>query len=257
MRKNMKIFFGAICMAIWTCFPALPGFGGEASKIETIHVVTPSWPDQTNEDGTGLFFDIVRGVYEPEGIKMTYEILPWKRAEVMIDRDRADAMVDVLRNNAVLTPKHPMNVLPQYAAFKRERIGKWEGVKSLDGMRVIWFRGYDYHKNPHLSGVAPKWEEVDDYASAWRMLKTDRADFYLDAFADMDKYVGNNHVDMNVYRMEPVWNEKTYMSFSKSEKSEQLIRIYDKRIVELFDSGELEKIFEKWNYRFVPEAWKE
>ena len=71
---------------------AVPVSGGE---IKTIHIVTPAWPDQTNEDGNGLFFDIVRSIYEPAGIKMKYEIVPWKRAELMLNSNRADAMVDL------------------------------------------------------------------------------------------------------------------------------------------------------------------
>ncbi len=47
------------------------------------------------------------------------------------------------------------------------------------------------------------------------------------------------------------------MSFSRTEKSERLIQIYDKRIIELFKSGELKKIFEKYNFTLPSEAWQE
>lgn len=229
---------------------------GEPAEIRTIHIVTPAWPDQTNEDGSGLFFDIVRSIYEPAGIKMKYEIVPWKRAESMLRSDKADAMVDVLRVNALLTPEHPVNVIQKYAVFKKRNVPKWEGVKSLSGKKVLWFRGYDFHKNQHLKDVKFRWDEIDEYATAWKMLERDRADFYIDVFPDIEKFVKNNSINMEPYRIERLWSEKTYMSFAKSEKSKKLIEIYDRRIMEMYGSGELKKIFEKWNYRFLPDAWK-
>ena len=100
------------------------------------------------------------------------------------------------------------------------------------------------------------WTEIKTYASAWNMVRKGRSDFYIDVLADIEKYIKDNNVDMKPYGLKNVWNENTYMSFAKSKKSDKFIEIFDKRIIELFRSGELEKIFEKWNYRFTPDAWK-
>jgi hypothetical protein len=75
-------------------------FAQELDKNKTIFIVTPEWDGQTNKDGTGLFFDIVRSVYEPEGIKMKFEIVPWKRAELMVISDKA-ALLDSYEENIV------------------------------------------------------------------------------------------------------------------------------------------------------------
>ncbi len=234
-----------------------PAFGGQADEI---HIVTTSWELLTNKDGTGLLFDIVRKIYEPAGIKMRYEFVPWKRAEYMIDSGSADAMLDVYEENIgknMLRPEYPMIEEYTAAVFKKNRIKEWDGVKSLSGMRALWLRGYDFDKNPRLKDVKLKWDEIDDYDTAWRMLEKGRADVYLDAFADIQSYVRKNHIDMSSYRMETVFSDKGYMAFSKSEKSAKLVEIYDKRITELFKSGELKKVFEKWNYPFPSDAWKE
>jgi len=188
-KTHDEFFFKAGFMVLWALLSTVSASGEEVGKIKTIHIVTPPWPDQTNKDGTGLFFDIVRKVYEPVGIKMKYEIVPWKRAEKMIGSNKADAMVDVLRINAVITPKHPMNVIPEYVVFKKERGKKWEGIKSLELGRTAWFRGYDLHKTPHLKGIKLKWIEIDQYATAWKMLEKERIDFYIDVLMDIEKYV--------------------------------------------------------------------
>lgn len=51
-------------------FPAASVSGEDTDKITDIHIATPLWEGQTNKDGTGLFFDIVRSVYEPAGLTM-------------------------------------------------------------------------------------------------------------------------------------------------------------------------------------------
>ncbi|MDM8537022.1 transporter substrate-binding domain-containing protein [Desulfobacterales bacterium HSG17] len=251
----MKNIFKIILMIFIVLFQSIPTYA-TSSGIRTIRIFTPSWPGQTNADGTGLFFDIVRSIYEPAGIKMTYKIVPWKRAEKMLMTNQADAMVDVLKSNAYITPVYPMNVLQQYVVFRKDNIKKWKGIETLENKSLVWIFGYDFHKNHHLKSKKFKWTEAKTHASAWQMVVKGRTDFYLDVLADFENYIKNNNIDMEHYGIENVWNENTYMSFANSEKSKKLIEIYDKRIITLFQSGELKKIFEKWNYKFSPDAWK-
>jgi polar amino acid transport system substrate-binding protein len=237
---------------------AAAAFGADADKITTIRIATPSWPGQTNEDGTGLFFDIVRGVYDPAGIKMEFEIVPWKRAEKMIESNEADAMLSALRRKGRLTPKYPMWIEYTGAVFKKDNITNWKDKQSLNGKKAVWLRGYDFHTVSHLKGITfSGWSEVDDYAQGWAMLDKNRADAYIDALADIEAYIKENKPDMNIYRVEIIWGDNAYMSFAKTEKSNKLIEIYDQKIIELFKSGELEKFFKKWDSRYSPDAWKE
>lgn len=256
--KTKSLFFKAGLTLLLAMAFTVPAAGED---IRTIRIVTPSWEGQTGKDGTGLFFDIVRSVYEPVGIKMRYEFVPWKRAEKMLSSKEADAMLDVHRQNVgdeMLMPKYPMVVDYVVAVFKKGRFG-WKGPESLSGKNAIWLRGYDLHKNPNMKGVNfGKREEVDEYRQAWGMLERDRTDVYLEVLVDVQAYISKNKIDMAPYQTETLWGEKGYMAFSKSEKSEKLIRIYDKRIIELFKSGKLKALFEKWgSYPFPPDAWKE
>ncbi|WP_207681881.1 substrate-binding periplasmic protein [Desulfonema magnum] len=229
--------------------------------IKIIHVVTPSWEGFTNKDGTGLFFDIVRKVYEPVGIKMKHEIVPWEHAETMVGSGKADAMLSVAVQNIgkeMLAPKYPMVIEYTVAVFKKSKIGEWRGLETLGGRQAIWIHGYDFHKNPNIRGIKLKWSEVDTHGQAWDMLKKDKTEVLMDALAGIEYYIRKNNIDFTPFGIEPLWGEKMYMAFSKSERSEKLIEIYDKRIMKLVNSGELKKIFEKWDlYPFPPDAWKE
>jgi len=241
-----------ICHTSWA-------YEKEPVNINTIHIATPAWEGQTNEDGTGLFFDIIRTVYEPAGIKMRFEIVPWKRAVQMILSNNADALLDIYRENIdenMSAPQYPLLTEFTVAIFKKNRIKNWTGVKSLEGISLIWLRDYDYHNTRHLKNIKLKWSEVDDYESAWRILEKDRADAYLEAYTDAKHYITSNKIDMNIYQMEKIGGDKGFMACPKTEKSKILINIYDKRIIELLKSGELKKIFEKWNYPFETNTWE-
>lgn len=246
-----------VCWAMLT-FPTAPL---AAADIQSIFLVTPAWQGQTNPDGTGLFFEIVAAVYEPVGIKVRYEIVPWKRAQYRVREKQADAMLCVVKQNigeGILAPKYPMVVEYTAAVFKKAKIPNWEGIGSLAGKNLIWPLGYDYHKNPNLNGIKLKWQEVSSHYSGWKRLETGRnADIWIDSLADIKNYIQSNPVDMRPYRVELLWGEKAYMAFAESQKCKKLIRIHDQRIVKLARSGRLKRIFEKWDiYPYPPNAWE-
>jgi len=256
--KTGMIFIRGMVLFL-SVFITVSAYALETGKTETINIATPVWDGQTNEDGTGLFFDIIRAVYEPEGIKMKFEIMPWKRAVQEMLAGRADAVLDMYREDVteeMLTPNYPLLTEFTVAVFKKERIKDWKSAESFSGLDLIWIRGYNYHNSRHLRGIKFNWSEIDDYDTAWRMLAKNRADAYLDAYTDATAYIKENNVDMNLYRMETIGGDKGYMVCKKSRKAEDFIKIYDKRIIELLASGELKKIFDKWNYPFQAGTWE-
>jgi polar amino acid transport system substrate-binding protein len=225
----------------------------ESGKLTTISVATPIWEDQTHEDGTGLFFDIIRKVYEPSGIRMKFEIMPWKRCEEMIGANQADVIPAAYKDDpGGVYPKYPLYVDYTTAVFKKSRIKEWKGLQTLKEKNVIWLRGYNFHDVPALKALSLRWSEIDDYAQAWEMLKNDRVDAYLESLIDLERYIRKNKADMSTYQSEVLVAKNAYLKFSKSDKSKKLIEIYDKRIPELIASGELEALFKKWNVKFEP-----
>ena len=256
IKRKLLCQTGMVLLAMMVCCTNA-AFVEAADKVSTIHVVHPAIPNVTHEDGTGLLFEIVRRVYEPAGITMTYEIVPWKRAITMIQSNRADALPGVPANVAALTSEHPINFIPIGAVFKKETMPTWAGIPSIEGKRVIWMRGYNFHKTPYLQDVHVQWEEVDEFDEAWFMLEKNTTDVYLDSLLGIEKYKTKNQVDMQPYQVEHLWNSKLYMSFADTEKSKTLIDIYDTGIIKLLNSGELQTLFEKWEVPFLPEIWQE
>ncbi len=259
MKKILLIVTISILLILDSGFSG-NSFGQEvADKITTIHIVTPAWENQTHKDGTGLFFEIIRKVYEPVGIKMEFEIAPWKRAKMMIDSKNADARLVVFQTRKdQLVPRYPVYVDYTALVCRKDSISTWEGIKSLEGHSVIWMRGYDNHKLPILQDMKYEWFEVNSYEQAWKMLEAGRVDCYMEAFIDLKPYVEQHDVDLSAYYVsEDVYSANAYLEFAKTDRSKELIMIYDDRMPKLLASGELQQLFEKWDVRFVHFSPKE
>jgi len=248
---NAGCYFMAGVLTVLTCLAPVSALGQESGRITTIHIVTPEWEGITRKDGTGLYFDIIRAVYEPVGIQMKHEIVPWKRAILKIRHHQADALPGgyyISREDVDdLFPLHPIDVEITSAVFKKGKIANWEGQKSIAGKRGIWFRGYDYHK---YMDAKVRFDEIDEAKQGWNLIDADRYDFYMDALKDIENYIKTHQVDRGRYEIRPVIRKPLYLRFANTPKSKKLIGIYDRRISVLSDSGELKRLFDKRGYRF-------
>lgn len=247
--RKTWLFLNVFAIAI-----SLPVFSIASENLETIQIATPEWEDTTNKDGTGLYFDIIRSVYEPSGIQLEYEIVPWNRALNLIKNHQADALPGgyfVGNREGVddLFPRRPIDTEIASVVYLKNKAEGWKGPESLSGKRVLWLRGYNYDK---YLDVKVDFGEIDERMQAWRLLDAGRYDFYMDALFDIESYIDQNNVDIEKYEIRPVIYNNLYLRFANTPKSKKLIEIYDKRIPELVESGEMEKIFQKWGLDMIP-----
>jgi len=256
------------CQWIWIYLFILlfsvPGLvvASSPSAIKEILIVTPQWEGQTNRDGTGLFLDIVKAVYGPAGSTQKISFSPWKRCQATVTAKGADAMLCVWQSDAEkqnqLIPEYPIFVEHTAVVFKKASLMSWQGIHSLDYKSVVWLRGYNYHLYHQFQGIQlAGWHEVDSHKNAWRQLNLDRFDAYIDALIDINQYMKTNQVDASLYQKQVLWSDKAYVAFSDTKKSRELIHIYDQRIIVLFRSGELARIYKKWDQPFDPGPWKD
>ncbi|MDD9303172.1 MAG: transporter substrate-binding domain-containing protein [Desulfobacter sp.] len=228
MKTRNKI--GLIILGLGILF----GWAGGAfadQSLKTVSIITPEWKDQTNRDGTGLFFDIVRAVYQPAHIKMVFRFAPWKRCQATVNVNKADAMLCVWKSHALsqnqLTPRFPLYVEDTAVVFKKGSLFSWQGIHTLDYHRVAWLRGYNYHTVKAMSGIQlDLWEEVDSHEDAWQLLNHDRVDFYMDAGIDIDLYIRDENMDMGLYEKQRLWSQKAYVAFANTPRSARLAALF-------------------------------
>ena len=225
-------------------------------KLTSIDVVAQEWTGQTNADGSGLYFELLQKIYTPLGITVNTSIVPFDRAIMMLREKTTDASVGFYSAEDAkiagwyfyITPQHPIDFENVVAIFKKGSVTKWQYPQSLANRKVAWIQGYTYEKNIQADMV---YKPVSGHKQAWELLGMGRIDFYLESEVDATASALENGVDLGEYQFETLWINNLYVPFSKTAKGQQLVEIFDHRMAEMRNTGELPKLYKKWG-RDVP-----
>lgn len=223
---------------------------GLAGEIEKITVVSPAWEGYTQEDGSGLYFELLREIYRPRGIAVKTLIVPWKRGKKMVLNGQADCMpaAYLTPNDYRWTyPAYPIDVDHIAVVFLRGRIDSRAVFGTLAGKSVVWPRGYNFQ---NYMDIQVNWTEIDSNQQGWEMVEKKRVDFYMDILPEIKSFVKEKHIDLKRFGYETVFTIKTYVRFGNSSKAETLRHIYDERIAQLLEEKELHRLFKKWGADF-------
>lgn len=217
------------------------------TKTKTIEISTPQWNGFTNKDGTGLYFDLVKKVYSLSNIKVNYTFVPWPRAVKYVNENYKDAMLGAYNTDEEsIYPQYPIDVEYTLVIFKKDSLKDWKGVESLVGKTVYWVRGYNYHEY-----IKPKldWRELQDTAQGLKLLEKDRIKFFIDSNNTLKPKLKELNIDTSEYVIKTVLTKNLYVRYSRTKKSQELIKIFDKNMATLLKSRELEKIYNKWKHK--------
>ncbi len=224
-------------------------------KIDQISIVSESWDKYSNLDGSGLFLDISRAIFEPQGISLEIEYIPYKRALHRLKVQTADAMYGTYSaekegKDYLITPRSPIDIEQTVAIYKATDSLNWHGVATMENLRLAWVRGYDYHEN--LPIEIKNFTEVTNSEQGLDMLKVGRFDFFLDHAGELYDTIKRIGFKTSDYQSNIVLEENVYMAFANNHKGKKLSEIYDKEFERLKKSGELKAIFDQYdiNYPF-------
>lgn len=250
----MKVVAIIWLICLIACYPL--GMNA-AEKITEIHLISEEWEGATNEDGTGLYWDLFRLIYEPVGIQVHVGTFPYIRTVRLIQAQQADAQVGSYNGEieGVLYPRYHFDVDRVVAVFLKEKPVEWEGEQTLNGKLVGWIRGYDYDQ--YLESVVQKYE-VNNRASGLKMLLYDRLDFFLDALTDVEDELNKEYLKDHAekFRIERTLNLKLYLAFANNERGKTLMNIFDERMEFLLATGQIEQLFETSGYTPYPgDTW--
>ena len=216
-----------------------------AQDVKSIHVATDVWDRYTHADGSGLYFDILRLVYEPQGIDVKYTITPYKRSVLLVTSKQLDAWVASYKGEEtdVIYPEIILGYDEVVALFKKTTFPNWEGEASLKNRTLAWIRGYGYE---NYLKVDTQWRELNEREQVIPMLERDRVDAFLDHIEDVQALVDRSpRIERNTYRTGLVFRLDLYMGFANTPKGQALADLWDERMQQIIASGELKSLWEK------------
>jgi polar amino acid transport system substrate-binding protein len=157
---------------------------GYCDDLKVITVASEEWENNTNKDETGLYWDIIRKVYQMDNIQLKTRIVPYARSVHMVKVKKVDAWVAsyIDEETFAIYPKWHFDADIVSALFQKSKFPDWKGVQSLANKTVGWVRGYDYDQ---YIDVKMKIDELNSRDSAIGMLVKNRIDVLLDALVEI------------------------------------------------------------------------
>jgi len=218
-----------------------------AETPKEITLASEEWTDATNKDGTGLYWDIFRAVYEPAGVKVNFIIRSYEGSINLVTTNKADAVVGSYQNEikGMIYTNEPFDADAIVALFKKGTVSNWQGKESLKGKTVAYVKGYSIAK---YLGVPVEQKEFDTRENILQVLDKGRVDFYLENEDDLDEVLELKVVDKNNFQKEPVMELGLYLAFPDNDKGKALKAIFDEAYPKLVASGEIQKLLTKWNW---------
>jgi polar amino acid transport system substrate-binding protein len=243
----LKVCKRIACISFVLLFCSIPINAISGNTLTEIMMASEEWTNATNRDGTGLYWDILRAVYEPLGIKTKFVIRPYNGSVKLVTKNRVDVAVGIYPDLIKGAHFSQFPIVKDYVLvlFKKNRIKAWNGQKSMQYQKVAWIQGYAY--DDYLEVPVEK-SEFKDRDNILRQLDDDQVDFFMDTRNDLESVLNRGIVDVSHYAVETVLELDRFLVFADSRKGKKLKKIFDHRFPDLVKSGEIERLIVKWNW---------
>ena len=208
-------------------------------RADTLHVYCDDWPGFCQRDGKGVYLDLVRAIYEPEGYVIKPHMVPYKRALAVVAQKGGDMAMGVYRGEVagVHQPDYPDSADYVTVVMQKCWLPQWTGEASLKEQEVLWLRGWAFDK---YIPVTMRWYEIDNHTTALQLLLKGRYRYYLTDGALYPKGALPPELAQVFLRWIP-----TYPIFADNEKGRQLHGLWDPGMRTLIRQGRLAEIYRK------------
>ena len=206
-------------------------------------IVSEVWEGHTHADGTGLAWDILRLIFEPAGVELSIQSVPYMRSIGLVQRGHADAWVGSYLNEVdegVFYPREAYDADQIVALSLADK--PLPVLDSLGQYRLAWMRGYEYQRYlPNLR----QYREVIRREGILGMLQLGHMDYYLDALTEVQSVLALAD-DAQAYRISELTWLPIYLGFADNPRGRALAELYDRRLEALKRSGGLREPFARW-----------
>lgn len=225
--------------------------------LTQIHIVSQFWEGYAEHDGQGRLWQVLKAVFARGGVTVTTEILPYNRAIKAVKQGHADAWAAAYKNEQAFAiyPKwaHDYEVLSVLA--KPTSFQNWQGEASLNGKRIAYLRGYSLPQYLHADFESVT---VNKLSQAVKLVELDRTDFVAEAKEDLQWLLEQRSADQKPLELRELTQLGLYLGFAPTERSRQLIHIWDTQFPKLLKSGALRRIFQEAGAMdYYPTRWRQ
>ncbi len=229
-----------------------------AADESVLRIRADAWMPFNGEpsaDRPGYVVELARLIFEPAGVKVDYQLMPWKDALAAARKAEVDAVIGANPTEAegLLLPKQSAG-MPRVALFvKKDNPWKYENLQSLNSVRLGVIAGYSYWDSfdaflkSNRSGKVVYFQGETPLTDGIAQLNKGKIDVMAETLAVFIWTVrseGGSPADYRVAYLQA--GEAIYMAFAKTAAGERYARIFDEGLVRLRKSGELATILKRY-----------
>ena len=160
------------------------------SAKEVAKFTSDTWQGFTNLNGEGLYWDIIRRVYEPYNIDVSFETTNYTRSVALLKNNKVHVYVGSYLNEKDFAkyPNYPIDtdfVAACTSIESKENISKASILKET----VIWIKDYGYQT---IFGHKIQYKEIPDRETGLKMVASGRAMYFIDAYSDIKIFLRNH-----------------------------------------------------------------
>lgn len=251
-----------IALAVFIALHLLCSLPAMATEPDVLRYHTGSWEGITNKDGTGLYHEIIKRIFTKENIYLEVSYLPVKRALMNVSSGAADMTgASNKADPGQVRATHPIWISQSSAMFDKTHLSFWKGYETIKRFenRTVSSYGMGRHIGANI-------HEVSTRNQALQMLLDGRMDYYADDKETLTSLLrGNTEIigfeehqadasvdfDRSKYVIRTIAENTAYMVFSNTERGRRYRDIFDKGFYALFQSGELRKLYKKWDLEAI------
>lgn len=229
-------------------------------QLSPVNIVAPELENKTNTDGSGLFWELAKLIYEPAGLRVEIETTPRHVAtKKVVYHGFADILLGSYQYRGDTLYQYPSAGLDSASfgvAYNASRRNPPRSVDTLNSGKIA------VQQNQELSNIAPG-AKVEAYyrtsTSGVDMLLKNQVDYIIDDYQELVKQrtlQGNAGQLIGIRQ----FNAPTeyWAAFPQGQRPQTLMAIWNLRLVDLLVSGELDELYAKYDRPFPPslEAFK-
>lgn len=225
-------------------------------NIQTISVAAPPLDQGNLDDSQNQYFEFINLIYKPVGIDVSMRMIPAIRINKLLKEKKIDAAFSYYSSDFAaatgvdfyLTPQKAINV-ERLVAICKKNMGEWRFPESLLGKRISWIPGYQFET---ILPITYEYQMISSQLQGLSLLELGRIDCYIDDEDDIGKLLAEYGIGLDHYAVHLILVNKLYLAFAKTPKSGALMSLFDCRMEEARQSGELASFYRRWDLPWPP-----
>jgi len=183
----------------------------------------------------GMVTAILQRVFEPEGVVLRHQAMPYHRALAELERGEIECTLSIGDAPPRSLPAvHPVFLYDLAAA--RMASTAWKGVASLRDGRVAYVHGFDLAA---VTGEKFTPQLVYDPSSAFPLLEAGFVNFILGDRETLETARRTSGLHSHLCAIEPIRTLPVRLVFAPTEAGRRFRDIFDRRMQSLAGSGDL------------------